>query len=65
MCRKLILVGWVVLIDQEAVLARVLVALLVSMCFLVLHITLKPLKRFAVRDFELQIPNGTSRGRVV
>ena len=53
MCRKLLLVGWVVLIDEEAVLARVLVALLVSMCFLVLHITLKPLKRCAVRGFEL------------
>jgi len=45
MCRKLILCGWVVLIPDDAQQARVLAALVVSISFLVLRLSLKPLKR--------------------
>ena len=45
MCRKLTLTGWVLLITEEYEQARVLVALLVSIAFLALHLSIKPLKR--------------------
>ena len=45
MCRKLTLVGWVLLIGDEAELARILVALLVSTVFLALHLGVKPFRR--------------------
>ena len=45
--RKLMLTGWVLLIGEEAEQARVLVALLVSIGFLVLRLSLKPQRRCA------------------
>jgi hypothetical protein len=45
MFRKLTLTGWVLLIHDEAEQARVLVALLVSVGFLALRLTVKPCKR--------------------
>jgi len=45
MCRKLTLTGWVLLIPSDTELARVLVALLVSIAFLALQLSLKPFKR--------------------
>jgi len=45
MCRKLTLTGWVLLIKEESEQARVLVALLVSITFLSLHLSIKPLRR--------------------
>ena len=47
MCRKLTLTGWVLLVREEADQARALVALLVSVSFLALHLSIKPLKRCA------------------
>ena len=44
MCRKLALTGWVFVV-QDAEQARVLMALLVSIVFLVLHFVVSPLKR--------------------
>lgn len=37
--------GWVLLIDEKAELARVLVALLLSMGFLSLELSIKPIRR--------------------
>ena len=45
MCRKLILTGAVLLIGEEFEQARVLVALLVSIAFVTLHLSIKPLRR--------------------
>lgn len=45
MCRKLALVGWVLLIGEQSELARVLVALIVSISFLALHFAVKPTRR--------------------
>jgi hypothetical protein len=45
MCRKLTLVGWVLLISEDFEQARVLVALLVSILFLLLHLSIRPLRR--------------------
>jgi hypothetical protein len=45
MCRKLVLVGWLLLIAEEHELLRVLVALVVSFAYLTLHLAVKPLKR--------------------
>eukprot|EP00966_Prymnesium_polylepis_P008000 184203-Prymnesium_polylepis.1 len=49
MCRKLVLAGWLVLIEEKAELARVVVALLVSIAFLTLRVSVRPLRRCAVR----------------
>ena len=45
MCRKLTLTGWVLMIRGESEQARVLVALLVSLVFLSLHLSVRPLRR--------------------
>jgi len=45
MCRKLALTGWVLLIKEESEQARVLVALLVSVAFVALTLSIKPCKR--------------------
>lgn len=45
MCRKWTLTGAVILIDEHYELARVLVALLVSVAFLALHLSLRPIRR--------------------
>ena len=45
MCRKLTLTGWVLLIGYDSEQARVLIALLVSITFLALHFTIKPLHK--------------------
>ena len=50
MCRKLTLTGWVLLISEEAEQARVNVALLVSIIFIVLRLSLKPLRWYAARN---------------
>eukprot|EP00966_Prymnesium_polylepis_P123346 2851854-Prymnesium_polylepis.1 len=47
MCRKLTLVGWVLLIQDGSEQARVVVALLVSFTFLALRLSLKPMRRCA------------------
>jgi hypothetical protein len=46
MCRKLALTGWVILIHQESRLARVLVAILVSIVCCALHLAIKPFERY-------------------
>jgi hypothetical protein len=45
MCRKLTMTGWVLMVKEDAEHARVLVALLVSIVFLVLELVVNPLKR--------------------
>ena len=45
MCRKLTLTGWVLLISEDAEQARVLLALLTTILFFGLRLTLRPLKR--------------------
>ena len=45
MCRKLTLTGWVLLIGEDFEQARVLVALIVSIFFLTMHLSYKPLRR--------------------
>jgi hypothetical protein len=45
MCRKLALTGWVLLLEEEYEQARALVALLVSIAFLALHLSVQPMKR--------------------
>eukprot|EP00966_Prymnesium_polylepis_P148230 3424137-Prymnesium_polylepis.1 len=50
MCRKLILTGWVLLISEHAEQARVNVALLVSILFIVLRLSLKPLRWYTLRE---------------
>jgi hypothetical protein len=45
MLRKLVLTGWVLLIGEQAEQRRVLIAILVSVVFLALRLTLQPLKR--------------------
>ena len=47
MCRKLTLTGWVLMISEQAEQARVLVALLVSIAFFGLQLSVKPLRRCA------------------
>ena len=47
MCRKITLTGWVLLIDEGAEQARVLVALLSSITFLAIHLSIKPFLRYA------------------
>eukprot|EP00966_Prymnesium_polylepis_P042908 997089-Prymnesium_polylepis.1 len=49
MCRKLVLTGWVALIQNDAEQARVLLALVVSIALLVVRVAVKPLKRCAQR----------------
>ena len=46
MCRKLTMTGWVLMIEEDAEHARVLVALLVSIVFLALELVVDPLKRW-------------------
>jgi hypothetical protein len=46
MIRKLTLTGAVLLIGEESEQARVLVALLVSIAFLALHLSIKPMRRY-------------------
>lgn len=45
MCRKLVLTGWVLLINEEAELARVLLAILLNLVFLCLQFSLRPFRR--------------------
>jgi hypothetical protein len=45
MQRKLALTGWVLLINEDSEQARVLVALLVSISFAAIHLTIKPIRR--------------------
>ena len=45
MCRKLTLVGWVLIIREESEQARILVALLVSIAFLTFRLSIKPTRR--------------------
>jgi hypothetical protein len=40
-------IGWVLLIGEDAEQARVLVALIVSIAFLSLHLSIRPLRRYA------------------
>jgi hypothetical protein len=47
MCRKLALCGWVALIDEKAEQARVVVALLISVAFPLMRLSIGPLKRCA------------------
>ena len=47
MFRKLTLTGWIMLINEDAIQARIIVALLVSVVFLTMKLTIKPLKRCA------------------
>jgi hypothetical protein len=47
MCRKLVLTGWVLLIREEAEMARVVVAILFSVAFLALSFYIRPNKRRA------------------
>jgi hypothetical protein len=47
MCRKLALTGWVLLIPDDAEHGRILLALLLSIVFLVLYAVVSPLKRCA------------------
>jgi fatty-acid desaturase len=54
MCRKLILCGWLVLIPVDAQQARILVALLVSISFFGLRLSLKPLKRCVAHRSSLR-----------
>ena len=49
MCRTLTLTGFLLLIDEAFEQARVLAALLVSITFLALHATVRPLKAQADR----------------
>eukprot|EP00966_Prymnesium_polylepis_P104593 2422789-Prymnesium_polylepis.2 len=50
MCRKLVLTGWLVVIfEEKAELARVVAALLFSIAFLVLRVSVKPPRRCAAR----------------
>lgn len=51
MCRKLVLTGWVLLIGEDAEMARVLVAILLNVVFLCLHFSLKPFRRFVQPGF--------------
>lgn len=45
MCRKLVLTGWILLIGEDFEQARVLIAIMISVLFLVLHLTFRPLLR--------------------
>jgi hypothetical protein len=54
MCRKLVLSGWVLLISEKAEQARVLVALFVSIAFLAMRFSLRPLKRCATLPTQAQ-----------
>ena len=45
MCRKLVLTGGVLIIGEDAQLARVLIAVLLCVAFIALHFSIKPLKR--------------------
>ena len=47
MMRKLVLTGWVLLINEENELARVIIALLVSLFYLGMHASVKPYRRCA------------------
>eukprot|EP00966_Prymnesium_polylepis_P304929 7045110-Prymnesium_polylepis.1 len=53
MCRKLTLCGWVLLISEEYEQGRALVALLVSIAFLTIRLSVKPLRR--VEDTALMV----------
>ena len=44
-CDLLLAAGWVILIEEKSELARVLVALLVSITCIVLHFAIKPYRR--------------------
>ena len=54
MCRKLVLSGWVLLISEKAEQARVLVALFVSIAFLAMRFSLRPLRRCATLPTQAQ-----------
>lgn len=41
--------GWILLISEDAEQARVIVALIVSVAFLSLHLTIKPLRRYVLK----------------
>ena len=45
MCRKLTVTGYVLIISEDTEQARVLVALVVSIFFLTLRLSVKPLRR--------------------
>ena len=45
MCRKLALTGWLLIIGEAYEQARVLAALLISISFLALHLSIQPLQR--------------------
>jgi hypothetical protein len=68
MVRKLTVTGWVLLISEQSELARVLVALLITIAFQALHFAVKPFKRYSARWREgqsastLAIPTHTSQG---
>eukprot|EP00966_Prymnesium_polylepis_P027026 624943-Prymnesium_polylepis.1 len=53
MCRKLVLVGWVLLIHGDAEQARVLMALFVSIVFFGLNLRFRPQRRCAVDGCKL------------
>ena len=57
MCRKLVLVGWVLMIGEGAEHARAVVALFVSISFFGLNLRFKPLRRYAaaLRSQQQQI----------
>ena len=55
MCRKLTLTGWVLLIDDDAEQARVLVALLVSMAIFGLRLSIRPLRRCAAASWPRRV----------
>ena len=46
MCRKLTLTGWVLVVAENHEELRLLVAILVTVAFLSVHLTIRPHKRF-------------------
>lgn len=56
MCRKLALTGWVMLISEQAQLARIFVALSISIGFLAIRLSVNPYRRCA-----LLLPAGWTR----
>jgi hypothetical protein len=53
LCRKLVLVGWLLLIPDDAQQARVLVAILFSVAFFGLRLLFMPTLRCAAQRFEV------------
>ena len=66
MCRKLVVTGWVLLVPEDKEQLRVLMAILVSVSFAFLRLTLKPLKTCALliaistRLLEMRMSNQTA-----